>query len=434
MKRALAALALLSLSFAGTTLVTVKNGSAGYSEIYPAVVCPPSMKGISSQISISSPKTQFQRLSNRSTKTIPFNTLRYPISKDSLIVSATGVTPTMWQSRTGTWAGGVICSGPTSSQWFVGASADVRTRGRLIVVNSGLSDAIVDVQTFSENGKQPLKSLELKAKSLTVIALDALATGDKMLAVHVIPRSGRINAFMLDELGSGLKSLGGDFVNPIVSDSKLLIIPAIPNQVVKKGGKILGTHTLRILSTSDMDANFTAEVISSDGSFIPAGLNSQKINSGRVFEFALAPKISASAFALRIISDEPIVASISSTLNVSGHKDFVWSTPTPSLVPMTMAVTGLSPVVVFTGKSISVHVQATLVNGKKLISTITGSDTAIWRVPKLARSVTIFSATSDTYAGALVVTADGIGYIPIMPGSFLTKVEIPRSNIRVLNP
>ena len=434
MKRAMVALILLSLSFTATTLLTVKSDSAGFSGVYPAVVCPPAMSGTSSQISISSRKTQFQRLDNRSTKTNAFNTLRYPNSKDSLIVSATGVTPTIWLSRAGMWAGGVICSGPTSSQWFVGGSSDVRTRGSLIVINSGLSDAIVDVQTFSENGRQHLKSLDIKAKSLLVVTLDTLATGDRMLAVHIVPRSGRINAFMIDVLGSGLKSLGGDFVNPITSESNLLIIPAIPNQIVKKGGKNLSTHTLRILSTSDMDANFTAEVLSSDGSFIPVGLNSQKINSGRVSEFSLAPKISANAFAVRITSDEPVVAAISSTITLSGHKEFVWSTPTPALVPMAMAVTGLSPVIAFAGNSISVQVQVTLINGKNSIATITGSDIALWRVPQMARSISILGTSPDTYAGALVVSADGFGYIPIMPGSLLTKVEIPRSNIRVLNP
>lgn len=434
MKRSIYALLALALSFTLATLLTVTTKSSVFSESYPAVVCPPTLSGLSSQISLSSRKTAFQRLSNRSTKTIPFNVLRYRVSKDSLVISATGVTPVVWQSRLGSWAGGAICSGPTSSQWFVGGSSDITSRGRLIVINSGLSEAIVDVQAYSENGKQPLISLNLKSKSYTVVNLDSLATGDKSLTVHVLPRSGRINAFMIDELGAGLKSLGGDLVNPIISPSTTLVIPAIPNQIPKKGQKATGSHTLRVLTPSDIDAYISVELLSADGRFIPVGFNSRRISAGVVTELTLSPKISASAFAVRIKSDEPIVAAISSKVTVKGRKDFVWSTPTPALVPMAMAVTGLTPVIAFASDSIAVKVEVTYLNGKKTLATIKGSDIATWRVPNSARSITIIQASSQTYAGALVTSANGYGYLPISPGSLLTRVEIPRSNIRVLIP
>lgn len=434
MKRAIAALVALALSFTLATHLTVTDDTQSFSETYPAVVCPPTLTGLSSQISISSRKIQFQRLENRSTKTMPFNVLRYPVSKDSLVISASGVTPVIWQSRAGSWAGGTICSGPTSSQWFVGGSADITTRGRLVVINSGLSEAIVDVQAFSENGKQPLKSLNLKSKSYTVVSLDSLATGDKRLTVHVVPRSGRINAFMIDERVAGLKTLGGDIVNPITSESKLLVIPAIPNQRPKKGKKTTGSHTLRILAPSDMDTNFTLEFLSADGRFVPVGFSSRKILAGVVTEFPLSPKISASAFAVRIRSEEPVVAAISSSVTIKGRNDFVWSVPTLALVPMSIAMTGLSPLIAFAGDSIAIRMQITLVNGKTTLTTIKGSDIATWRVPKTARSISILKVSEESYAGALVASDNGYGYIPITPGSLLAKVETPRSNIRVLNP
>ncbi|MSO42636.1 MAG: hypothetical protein EXQ76_00170 [Candidatus Planktophila sp.] len=434
MKRAISALIALALSFTLATLLTVTTSSSVFSESYPAVVCPPTLRGLSSQISVSSRKTQFQRLENRSTKTIPFNDLRYPVAKDSLVISATGVTPVIWQSRAGSWAGGAICSGPASSQWFVGGSSDVTTRGRLIIINSGLSEAIVDVQAYSENGKQPLISLDLKAKSYKALRLDSLATGDKSLIVHVLPRSGRVNAFMIDELGAGLKALGGDFVNPITSAATTLVIPAIPNQLPKKGQKSGGTHTLRILTPSDGDANFTLELLSADGSFVPVGFNSRSISAGIVTELSLSPKISANVFAVRIKSDEPIVAAISSHVTIKGRKDFVWSSPTPALVPMTMAITGLAPLIAFASDSIAVKVEVVYVNGKKSLATIKGSDIATWRVPNAARSISIIKTSADTFAGALIASENGYGYLPITPGSLLTRVEIPHSNIRVLNP
>ena len=78
--------------------------------------------------------------------------------------------------------------------------------------------------------------------------------------------------------------------------------------------------------------------------------------------------------------------------------------------------------------------QVTLVNGKTTFTTIKGSDIATWRVPKAARSISILKVSEGSYAGALVASDNGYGYIPITPGSLLAKVETPRSNIRVLNP
>ena len=427
-------LAALVASFLVASALTTVSKPNNYSESYPAVVCPPTLNGLTSQISISSRKTQYQRLENRSSKTVPFNALRFPVSKDSLVISAQGTTPLIWQSRTGSWAGGTLCSGPSAASWFVGGTANVTSRGRLILINSGLSDAIVDIQSYTENAKQPIKSVNLKSKNYMQLSLDSLAPGDKALAVQVIPRSGRVNAFMIDEQGAGLKALGGDFVNSYSSASKELVIPAIPNQLPKKGEKASGAHTLRILTPGDVNTTFTLEVLSADGKFIPVGMSSRSIDAGGGSEFSFEPKISASAFAVRISSPEPIVASVSSSVTISRHKDFVWSTATPPLTPMSVAVTGLSPLIAFAGESIAVKVQAKLVNGKTVSASVRGSDIATWRVPANARSITIVSSSKGVFAGALIASTNGYGFIPIVNGSALTRVEVPNSNIRVLNP
>ena len=408
--------------------VTTKN----FSESYPAVVCPPTLDGLGSQISLSSKKTPFQRLQNRTTKTVPVKVLRLPVNKDSLVISSEGATPVVWQSRAGSWAGGALCTGPASSQWFVGGAADVTTRGRLIIVNSGLSDAVVDIESFTENGKQPLRTLNVVSKNYIVIPLDSLAPGDKTLTVHVAPRSGRINAFMIDEQGKGLKALGGDLVNPATTARKNVVIPAIPNQNSRNTPAL--PHTLRILSPGDVDANVTVEVMSGDGVFVPVGFTSRSISAGIVTEFALDPNITSNVMAVRITASEPVVAAVKSTVVVSGRKDFVWSTAAPELTPLTIAVTGLTPFVSFAGERINISLDVTLVNGKVVRQNVKGSDIANWRVPANARSFTLIKVGEATYAGALVSSVNGYGYFPIAAGSVLTKIEVPDSNIRVLNP
>lgn len=432
--RPLRFIAFVATSIVIASALNVAVTKKGFSENYPAVVCPPTLPGLASQISLSSKKTQFQRLQNRSTKTEAVKLLRLPVMKDSLLFNSEGTTPVVWQSRTGSWAGGALCSGPASSQWFVGASADITTKGRLIIVNSGLSDAVVDLNIYTENGKQPLRTLSVPSKNYLVIAVDSLAPGDKTLTVNVLPRSGRINSFVIDEQGKGLRALGGDFVNPINTPSKSLVIPAIPNQGKRPGQSAAPAHVLRLLSPGEVDANVTVELLSADGVFIPVGLNSRAVTAGVVTEFTFSPKISSSAFALKITSTEPLVAAVESSVVSGGKRDFVWSTPAPELSEFTMAVTGLSPLIVFAGTEINVAVEVTLVNGKMSRNAIKGSDVATWRVPESARSFTITKVGEQTYAGALVSSVNGYGYFPIAPGSVLTRVEIPDSNIRILNP
>jgi hypothetical protein len=425
----LAALA-SALSIGGLLSATVTTKS--YSESYPAVVCPPTIAGLNSQISLASKKTPFQRLQNRTTNTAPVKVLRLPVLKDSLLFNSEGVTPVVWQSKASSWAGGAICTGPATSQWFVGGAADITTRGRLIIVNSGLSDAVVDVESFTENGKQPVRTINVLSKNYMVISTDSLAPGDKYLTVHVLPRSGRVNAFMIDEQSKGLSSLGGDLVNFAPTASKSILIPAIPHQFKERSTAL--PHTLRILTPGEVDASITAEVLSADGVFVPVGLTSRSISAGIVTEFVFDPKITSTVLAVRITSTEPVIAAIKSIVNVSGKRDFVWSTSAPELKPLTMAITGLTPLVTFVSERINVSLDVTLGSGKVVKQTVNGADFATWRAPESARSFTITKVGPNTFAGALVASVNGYGYFPIAPGSLLTKIELPDSNIRVLNP
>ena len=431
-RRSIGLLAVLVIALGLDGLFSVAVTTKSYSESYPAVVCPPTLNGLSSQISLASKQTPFQKLQNRTTKTEPVKVLRLPVKKDSLVFDSEGVTPVVWQSKASSWAGGALCNGPATSQWFVGGTADITTKGRLVIVNSGLSDAVIDVQSFTENGKQPLRTITVVSKNYLVIPVDSLTPGDKNLTVHVAPRSGRVNAFMIDEQGKGLRSLGGDLVNFAPGASKTLMIPAIPNQIVKNSKAL--PHILRVLTPGDVDASVTAEVLSADGVFVPVGLTSRTISAGTVSEFQLTPKITSSIMAIRITSTEPVVAAVKSTVTFSGRKDFVWSTSAPALVPLTIAITGLTPLVSFTGERINVSLEVTLNNGKVVRKNIKGIDIATWRAPEAARSFTITKVGPETFAGALVSSINGYGYFPIASGSLLTKIELPNSNIRVLNP
>jgi len=421
----------IAMVLLATNLFDANTNARQYSKSYPSVVCPPNPAGVTTTTSVSSKKTPYYRIGNKSTKLVNIKTLRYSSVSDPILLQTEGVTPVSFQSRTGVWAGSVLCTAPATSQWFVGGTSDVSSKGVIYLVNSGLSVSIADIFTWSENGEQAVKTISLKANSTVAVKLDSLAPGDSNIVVKVFPRSGRVNSFLVDERVKGLQKLGGDSVNAISAPARKLVISGIPQQIVKKK---VPTHYLRLFVPGVADANFTLELLSSNGRFIPIGYNERKLISGSVVELKLTPEVAKGAFAIQLTSDQPLVAAIRSRATSNGNSDFLWSTPSPALAPMQIAIGGILPKIIFAGDAIAIDLKVEFSNGKVKEQSITGSDLVSWQVPNNATAITVLRAGVDNYAGALIAAKSGYAFFPIASGAELTKVAIPSSNIRVLNP
>ena len=430
-KRPLLIIAAVIATLTFSNLASVSVTQSDFSENYPPVVCPATPAGESSAISVPSTQTGSRVLGKKTAIFKPTRTLRLTQSSSPTILDTKNMTSPVWQIKKGVWAGATICSAPSISQWFVGGAADVTSKGKLILINSGLSEAIVDVEIWSESGIRPPKVVTLKANSSVVQTLDSLDPGAKRIALHIAPRSGRVNAFLVDERGRGLKTLGGDMVNASPDPSKVVVIPAIPH--IKRSGKALG-HTLRVIAPGDVDAQISVELISTKGSFVPVGFDNRTIKAGIVTEISLNPELVPTTFALRITSDRPIVASVYSSTYADAKSDFVWSTSTAEMTEYSLAVSGLAPTLAFTGEKISVSLSILFTNKKEKKFTLTGEGIATFKVPENARTVNFTKVSDKTVGGALISTQSGFGYLPLNPGSELTRVLLPSANIRVLNP
>ena len=432
------------IALLGADIASNRVQSRDYSDNFPSVVCPPASRGINASISTPSTKSPFHLVRGRSLRDKEIRTLRYSSGATPIVIDARGTTPLMWQSKPGAWAAGVPCQAPQSSQWFAGGTADVTSKGTLMIINSGLSSALVDVQVWTEGGAQPKKTVAVGANSTSTTRLDSLAPGAARLALHISPRSGRINAFLLDERGRGLRTLGGDLVNSYPRPDNTLFIPAIPQITQERMNRrarnqsrqaVSNNHTLRVLTPGSVDARINVEVISSSGIFSPVGFSARLAKAGEVTDFNFDPNLGPGNFAIRITSDQPIIASVQSMIrSLSGQSDFVWSTPTVALTDYAIATTGLSPVLVFMGEQISLSIRALLTNGKSMNYKIKGGDLVMWRAPSNARLLTFQKVGKNIHGAALQSSPLGTAYYPLTPGSTLTRTAIPRSNIRVLNP
>lgn len=425
----IASIAAMTLLLSNLTQGTVNRRD--FSESFPPVVCPATPSAQTSAVSLPSTQTGFRILGKSSNIFKPARTLRLQQGSSPTILDTRNMTSPVWQIKRGVWAGATICSAPSISQWFVGGNADVSSKGKLFLINSGLSEAIVDVGVWSEAGIRSPRVITLKANSSIVQTLASLDPGSKSLTIHVSPRSGRVNAFLIDERGRGLRALGGDIVNATTAPSNVVVIPAIPQ--IARSGKVLA-HKLRLLAPGDLPAQISVELISPEGSFVPFGFDERTIQAGIVTELDLKPKLSPGTFALRISSDIPIVASVYSSTLSKGKSDFVWSTATDPMGAYSLAVNGLAPLLSFTGDNIAISLIVRFTNKKEKTYKIEGDAIATFRVPDNARTVVFNKVSGETHGGALIATQSGYGFFPLIPGSQLTRVLLPSPNIRVLNP
>ena len=293
----------------------------------------------------------------------------------------------------------------------------------------------MDLQIWNEIGAQPTKPITLKANSYSELGLDSLSPGSHELVIRALTRSGRVTSYMLDERGRGLKALGGDLVNFAPKASKNVYIPAIAQTVSKVGAKSVAlTHTLRILAPGDLDAHVTVNVLSADGSFIPSGFENKLLKAGSVVSAELNPSLTTNKFGLHIASDVPIVASVYSPTFAEKKSDFIWSTSAPELGNISMATSGVSPLLIFIGGSIKLDIELLFDKGKRKVISVNGDEIATIKIPDGVRSITFTKVAKGIYGAGLISTKSGYGYFPLSPGSVLTKSSVPLSNIRVLTP
>ncbi len=404
--------------------------STNFSTSYPTVICPPSDSSVTSQTSVTSSSTPYRKIQGKNSAFQSIRKLIYASDGNAILLDQPSVTSITWQGVSGVWAGATLCRAPQSDQWFVGGSANVLSKGRIYLVNSGLSEALVDVALWNSKGPLPAKVFPVHQNSTLRISLDSIAAGSDSLVVRVTPRSGRVSSYLVEERSKGLKSLGGDLVNAVDSAGTDLVISGIPHQRTAGNGI---SHVVRFLVPGTADAHVRVDLISTDGVFAPVGLDGVNITHGVATDLVFSPTIASTIFSLRIRSDQPIVAGVLTSLKVKDHTDIVWNAASPKLVPMTLGVRGLNPTLVFTGDSILVAISARLTSGKVLKNRLKGSDIAAWRVPDNVSSVDISPSGSIISGGAIISSNSGVATFPLVVGSEITRAAVPNADIAVIN-
>ncbi len=423
-----AAIAFLALTLITVFLVNPKDSGKSTIKAYPATVCPANLGGGVSTSVLPSSKILVRQIPAKKNKLVKAKTSYY-LSSIPLLVdgnSETSINVTRSKSKSIATA---VCSISSGDQWFVGGSGAVTSRASLEIINSGLSTSVVDLVVYTSKSASSVISKRISKNSSKRIYLDTLAPGENSIVIHAITRSGRVTTYLHDERVRGLVSLGADFVAPGSDPAKRVVIPAISN-VAQKGRN--ARQTLRVLVPGKVAANIKVQLISSDGSFTPIGLDDLNISAEKVKDFTFKPVIKSRNFSLVLTADRPIVAAVKSAGTFNGVEDFAWSTSANPLKDLILHFGGLKPDILFQGKNFEIDIEWVDSNRKLQSKTIQGEDQASWRPPKGVASAEFRSANTQIYAGVIFAERTGVSYLPLVAGAELESAAIPSVDASVI--
>lgn len=425
---------LLASALGMTFVVPHVEKQIASTQAFPPTVCPgfssdgntkALLSGSGARVHLISPKVlNFKSAGQRN----------FSLTQDALLVGGNPTTSVGITYSGGKWLGSTLCNVGTGDQWFLGGSGAVTSKGKLDLVNSGLSDASVELTVFTGHLPPTSSTVIVKANSDRILLLDALAPGESAVAIHVLTRSGRVTSFMLDQQQKGLTSLGLDYVNSYLQAETKVVIPGMA-YTAGKGNSL--SHFIRLLAPGALDATIKVTIHSSEGDFTPIGFDGRTLAHGKVYDLPLTNISEAHPFSIEVSSDQPVLASAQSSITVSGKQEFAWATAATRLSQVTLNLGGLSPAFVFSGDQIRVNIQWISDSGKKGSATISGDQVTYWKPAGNLIRATLTTTDVATYANLIFLTVNssqlGFSYLPVMPGARLETSTLPIMDARVIS-
>lgn len=195
------------------------------------------------------------------------------------------------------------CARPVTDAWLMGGGSTVGRLTQVVLVNDDDRPAQVDLLVYGTGGPVSTPSasgIVLAAGSRKQVRLDAIAPGQKLVAVHVVARSGRIGVVGLDQESLGLIPEGIALLPPTEAGTRL-VVPGVPGFV--------RTRHLELLSP-DVDTTADISILTPDGPITPVGIGSVALEAGKVVSLPLEEAMAGESGGILIRSATPVVAGV----------------------------------------------------------------------------------------------------------------------------
>lgn len=234
---------------------------------------------------------------------------------DSYTLRATGVLAagleaeqtTHWTSGADRGLAGARCAAPSTETWFVGPGPDAADRLVLYLTNVDSQPASVDLAALS--GEGPLDTVEGRGTRVDPYTTKVVRIGESAeglgdivksaadLALRVRTTSGRVAASLRVRTGKGR---GVEWLPASPAPAASVIVPGVP------GGA--GQRRLLVSVPGDADAQIKVQVVTKDGTFVPAGQDVLDAPAKTVTSLALDGALSGRTAAVRLVADRPVLA------------------------------------------------------------------------------------------------------------------------------
>jgi len=241
----------------------------------------------------------------------------------SLAAGASAFTATSATDEAGGGLAVGACARPGRDAWFVGAGSSVDHASTLLVSNPGDTEAIADVTLLSRDGSSnPVSGLVVKPRDVVRIGLAEVAAGAGEVAVRVAASQGQVATAVLDTWAATLQPAGTEWV-PTADEpaTSLTVSPLI-------GGA--ERRELIIGNPNDRTASVKLQVVGQDGTFPVAKFEDVSVEPESVKLIDVPATLDKQTVALRLDSDQPVVASVRS-ISPGSPTDIAYGTSVPEI-------------------------------------------------------------------------------------------------------
>ncbi len=238
------------------------------------------------------------------------------LDSDALVVSARGPLSAGLEAEQVTRAeqgrnrglAGLRCDVPRTEAWFVGGGTSLIDETTLVLVNVDDTPATVDVSVFTSSGPADPRQgqgITIVPHGRVLVAMDTLAPDRRLLTVHVHSRRGRVAAGLRQSELSGRVPLGVDWIPQSISPATTVTVPGVPAIADS------GSRTLILSNPGTDDTVVSVQLTTSDGQFVPAGLDQVSVPAGTNVGVSLDAPAKTSDFGVRVSSKgEPVLAGV----------------------------------------------------------------------------------------------------------------------------
>lgn len=179
------------------------------------------------------------------------------------------------------WAG-TRCEAPAADSWFLGGATQQGNDTQLVLVNPYDDPALVAVELYGDKGPIDIPELDgivLPPRGRVLKELARIAPDEKMLAIHVLAREGRVAPAVRVTRHLGSTPLGVDWLPRLDRPANQVDVPGIP-----QGN---GARRLYVFAPGLDSTHLRIQFTRTDEQNVPEGFEDLEVPGGRPVWFDL---------------------------------------------------------------------------------------------------------------------------------------------------